>query len=145
MIPELRRVFERLGFYSHPIAFSRVVTDDALLKALTADFPSSQVAQILRALPDLFVLHPDMRQGIFFVRHTDGEPVPQADAEIYRRYYPNDILLTAFVSEAGGKRLVAAWIGDKKRTGLVEAISRRFKYQLPKHAASELARNGWLV
>ena len=65
---ELRQVFEGLGFYSHQTSFDRAVTDPKLQEALNGPRAQSAASRLLRNLPELFVLHPNLVNGIFFVK-----------------------------------------------------------------------------
>jgi hypothetical protein len=144
MPSDLRGVFEALGFFAHPIACNHSI-DPTVWKLLSTRYPASDVTRLIQALPDLFVLHAHMEQGIFFVREGAPSSVPSEVADSYRRFYPKDILLPTVTLQSGKKTIRASWFGERTRTSLVDAIRQRFKYQPVRSVIQELNRAGWVV
>ena len=140
---EPRVVFEGLGFRVHQISFNYGVTDANLRKLLKTVYGTSAVSRLLQSLPDLFVLHPTMSNGIFFVRLATK--LSPEETEIYKQFYPKDLLLASVSQTGDARRVECSWIGQKKQLSLLGALKDRFGFSPPSRLVKELAKSGWLL
>jgi hypothetical protein len=136
-----RVVFEGLGFHVHQISFNYGVVDANLRKLLKTVYGSSAVSRLLQNLPDLFVLHPRMSNGIFFVRLTTK--LSAEEAEVYKQFYPNDLLLASFSQTGNAQRVECSWIGHDKQRSLLAALKDRFGFSAPSHLVRAMEKRGW--
>jgi hypothetical protein len=140
---ELQKVFEVLGFYSHQTSFDRAIPYPDLRQTLSTNFPSSAVTRMLSNLPELFVLHPDMSQGIFFVKVTGG--LSPEEKKAYKEFYPSDIILISIDAQNSGRRLVCCWIDLTKKQSLLAALKDRFGFTASPRSVKGLEKDGWIV
>ena len=147
MIDDLRKVFDQLGYHSEPVHFERAVPYAKLRERLSGPFASTEVSQVLRHLPDLFVMNHTMIHGIFFVRVMgDGAGLADEERTTYEKFYPRDILLLHVITSGKNAKLECHWIDESDRpTSLIDALKSRFKFAPPKAAIEALAKDGWLV
>jgi hypothetical protein len=141
---ELRLVFEGLGFYVHPTSFNTAIPDPELRELLSKAYGKSSVSRLLENLPDLFVLHPDMANGIFFVKL--GDKLSDAEECAYKQFYPRDILLASMVPQNGKpRRLVCAWVGQTKQQSLLAALKERFGFAASAQMLKAFEKSGWSI
>lgn len=142
---ELQQVFQALGFLSHPTDFSRAVPYADLRKELEGRFRGSSVSTILRHMPDLFAVNEKLEKGICFVKDISaGKPTAEA-LEVYRKFYPKDILFVRVQVSGATKRFSARWIEDPKEGSIPDALQRRFGAKPTKEAIAGLAAKGWIL
>jgi hypothetical protein len=138
---ELRVLFEALGFHAHQISFDHGIPDADLRKALKSVYGTSAVSRLLQVLPDLFVLHPQMTNGIFFVRLA-AELSPE-EAAIYKQFYPNDLLLVSVNRTDGERRIECSWVGEDKKVSLLAALKSRFDFAPSSRLVQAVTKSGW--
>ncbi len=145
MIEQLRTVLEKLGYHSEPVHFDRAVPYSKLRERLSGPFAKTEVSQVLRHLPDLFVMNHKMVHGIFFIKVMDDlDSLTDEARATYKKFYPRDILLLKTSKSGKATRIECRWIDEKGRSkSLIECLTSRFKYVPPKAAIEELSNGGW--
>ena len=147
MIDDIRNVLDRLGYHSEPVNFEHAVPYMKLRDRLSGQFKDTEVSQVLRHLPDLFVMHHKMIHGIFFLKllADNAGLTPEAKAT-YDRFYPKDMLLLRVKKSDKGIAFECSWIDEEDgATSLVDALRSRFSFTPPKLEVDRLANEGWLV
>lgn len=146
MIDDLRTIFERLGYHSEPIHFSKAIPYPELRERFEGRFAGTDLSRVLRHLPELFIMNHKMLHGIFFVKTLTGPDLGEEARTTYEQYYPKDILLLRITGTAKTKRVVCRWIDQQDReTSLIESLRARFNFEPPKSAIEALRKDGWQV
>jgi len=138
---ELQRLFEGLGFHTHPLSFNTAIPDPELRKALTDGYSQSAASRLLRNLPDLFVLHPTMACGIFFVKLS--AQLSSEERQAFKEFYPRDVLLVSIAEGKGKRSVVCRWIDQTAQKPLLTALKERFKFTPPALSVKAVAKLGW--
>ena len=138
---EIRALFEALGFHAHQISFDFGIPDATLRKLLKSVYATSTVSRQLQNLPDLFVLNPTMANGIFFVRLTSK--LSAEETEIYKQFYPRDLLLAAVTQTGNTRRIECSWVGQNKQLSLLAALKDRFEFSASSRLVQAIEKRGW--
>lgn len=131
MIDRVIFILERLKFLAHPVSFEVMVPYPGLRERLIREYHDAVMTKLLVSFPDLFVMHQTMQLGVFFACLTEDGDLDGEKKEIYRRFFPADILLIWLVRGDQNTEVQARWFEDSSIYRLTEAISRRFPYKPP--------------
>ena len=143
---DLRTIFERLGYHSEPIHFSKAIPYPELRERFEGRFAATDVSRLLRHLPELFIMNHKMIHGIFFVKILKEPDLSEEAKATYEKYYPKDILLMRIIGNDKTKRVVCRWIDQRGgETSLIESLKARFNFEPPKSAIEALGKDGWQV
>lgn len=147
MLDDLKDLLDKLGYHCEPVHFTKSVPYATLRGRLEGQFSDTEVSQVLRHFPDLFVMNHKMVHGIFFIKVLDDLDALTAEATAtYEKFYPKDILLVTITKSGNTRRIESRWIGQKGRSILLtKALMGRFNYVPPKAAIEQLSKTGWLL
>ena len=144
-VDDLRNLFGVLGYHSHPTRFGDAFTDPAVLDAINNKYPKEPLSCLLRALPDLFVFHPQMVKGMFFVRDVSQRDISKDEADSYSTFYPSDLLIARVSAQGSTRRLICGWYGDVPTKSLLDLLNKRFAYTPTSGIAERVRSSGWAL
>ncbi len=106
------KAFQDIGFEVQCTSYDYLIKTTQLAYLCNKELPSNEASKILKAFPNLFVVHrsANPEKAVFFVI-TDDKLLDKEIIKIYKKYYPPEILV---VTEQKNN-IVCKWLHDPSK------------------------------
>lgn len=106
-------VFEMMNFTVQKLSFERFVKEPEMRELLSNQYRHSDPSRILRNEPDFFLIHRDANQvdkaGLFAKVLVEGNRLSFEMEQVFREFFPPEIMLLTIIETDGRKQLLARW------------------------------------